>query len=183
MQTSIKKFLQFNGKNVYFKAIDGQWWIAIKPICEALDVNYNRQFQNLKEDTILGQLFAIQQMVGADNRLRKMVCLPEFHIYGWIFQLQSDSLDLKEYKWKCYELLYNYFHGTVTGRSTVLQGKTKAELEMEELESRLAENADYARLKELKGTIKTINKELVKLDKQLICSQLELWQTEKHQNA
>ena len=179
MQTNIKKFLQFNGKNVYFKAIDGQWWIAIKPICEALGVDYERQRRKLKTHKILGQLPSIQTVVASDERIREMVCLPEFFIYGWLFQIQSDSPDLQEYQWKCYELLYNYFHGTITGRSTFLQGKTKTELEMEELESRLSENPDYTRLKELKSTIKTINKELVKLDKELVTSQLELWQTEK----
>jgi len=86
-----KKFLEFNGRNIYFLAIDGKYWIAVKPICEALKVNYNRQFQNIKSDPILVQLFAEQQMVAADGKLRKMVCLPEKFIYGWIFTIQSSS--------------------------------------------------------------------------------------------
>lgn len=39
-----EKFLQFNGKTIYFQSYDGQFWIAIKPICEILNVNYNRSF-------------------------------------------------------------------------------------------------------------------------------------------
>lgn len=79
---STNKFLQSKGKTIFFHAVDGEYWIAIKPICEALNINYNRSFQNLKEDEILSQLFAKQQMVGADNRLRKMISLPEKYIYG-----------------------------------------------------------------------------------------------------
>lgn len=62
------KFLEFNGKAVYFLAKGGSYWIAIKPICESLGVDYNRQFQNLKADKILSQLFAKQQMTGADGK-------------------------------------------------------------------------------------------------------------------
>lgn len=63
----MNKFLQFNGRNIYFQSVDGEFYIAIKPICEALELEYTRQFKNLKEDKILGQLLAEQPMVGADN--------------------------------------------------------------------------------------------------------------------
>ena len=86
-----QKFLQFNGKTIFFQAYDGQFWIAIKPICEALNLEYTRQFKNLKEDEILNQLLAEQPMVGADNRIRKMVSLPEKYIYGWLFSINSSS--------------------------------------------------------------------------------------------
>ena len=73
MKKDIKKFLEFNGKTIYFAAADGQYWIAIKPICEALNVDYIRQFKNLQIDKILGELLSEQTMVAADGKLRKMV--------------------------------------------------------------------------------------------------------------
>ena len=45
-----EKFLQFNGKTIYFQSYDGQFWIAIKPICEVLNVSYNPQVLALKND-------------------------------------------------------------------------------------------------------------------------------------
>ena len=59
MKKPIEKFLEFNGKRISVLCADGTWWVAIRPICDALEVNYNRQFQNIKEDDILGQLFAV----------------------------------------------------------------------------------------------------------------------------
>ncbi len=41
-----QKFLEFNGKNIIFLNVDGTYWIALKPICEALGVDYVRCFKN-----------------------------------------------------------------------------------------------------------------------------------------
>lgn len=54
MENQIKKFFEFNGKNVYFKAIDGKWWIAIKPILRQLDneiVSNQLELWNLNQVT------------------------------------------------------------------------------------------------------------------------------------
>ena len=124
---NFEKFLEFKGKKLFFLAKDGKYWIAIKPICEALNVNFNRQYQNIKEDPILGSAYANQQMQLGEDQLRYWACLPEFYVYGWIFSIQSKSEELQEYKWKCYEVLYNYFHGAITGRKPILDRKAKAE--------------------------------------------------------
>jgi len=172
----IKKFLEFNGKAILFLQVDGTYFVAIKPICEALGINYNRQYQNLKKDQILSQLFAVQQMVGADNKMRDMICFPEKFIYGWLFSIQSSSSELLEYKLKCYEVLYDYFHGTITQRQKLLKEKTKAELEIDVLEEKLDYNEDYRRLKDLKANIKDAGRALRNMDKDIINAQLDLWQ-------
>ena len=79
MNENTGKFLKFNGKRIVMLAKNGTCRIAIKPICEALGVNYNRQFQNLKKNRILNQLFAIQQTVAADvKRLKDLSLTPDF---------------------------------------------------------------------------------------------------------
>ena len=45
-----EKFLQFKGRNIYFKEINGEFYIAIKPICDMLNVNYNHHLISLKND-------------------------------------------------------------------------------------------------------------------------------------
>ena len=70
---------------------DGSWYVAVKPICEALNVDYTEQFKNLKEDEILSQLLCKHTTVAADNKQREMVCLPEKYIYGWLFSVKSNS--------------------------------------------------------------------------------------------
>lgn len=175
MDTQIKKFLEFNNKKVYFLSVNGTWHIAIKPICEALDVDYIQQFKNVKSDKILGPALCVHTMQVPGDQSRKWSCLPEFFVYGWIFSIQSESQALEAYKWKCYELLYNYFHGTITERTGFLKVKTANEIEMERLEAELEENESYKKLKELKGANKKVTKALQKLDEEVVQSQMELW--------
>ena len=50
-----QKFLSFNGKNIIFLNVDGTYWIALKPICKALNINADRSYRNVKKDPILGK--------------------------------------------------------------------------------------------------------------------------------
>ena len=107
MKKEIKKFLEFNGKSIHFLAVDGEYWIALKPICEALGILWRHQQTKLiNGEDIFGELYRDHGMVAADDKLRKMVCLPEFAIYGWIFQIESSAPGLEDFQWECYHVLY-----------------------------------------------------------------------------
>lgn len=103
--TTKNVFLEFNGRSTYHIDFNGTTWIALKPICEMLNVDFNRQFQNIKEDSILKDKIGKKFIMASDDRFREMVCLPEFYFYGWILSIQSSSKDLIEYKKLCYELI------------------------------------------------------------------------------
>lgn len=175
MQNTTKRFLEFNGRTIWFLSIDGQYWIAIKPICEALNVNYDRQYKNLKKHHILSQLYAIQPMVAEDNRVRKMVAIPEEYIYGWLFSINSESQELIQYQKECYHILFDHFHGALSARANTLREKTLEELEMEQLKRKLEETPEYQRLQELQASRKKHSKLLTGLDQELVKSQLDLW--------
>ena len=174
MKTKTKKFLEFNGKTIYFVAADGQHWIALKAICEAMNVNWNRQFQNLKNNVILNELFAEQQMVAADGKLRTMVSLPEFYVYGWLMQIQSESPELQSYQWECYRVLYQYFHGAITGRKSLLREKALTQIEIDSVFNRLSVE-DAIILDRAKSKLNRINGELRALDGELIQEERDLF--------
>lgn len=169
-----QQFLQFNGTNIYFLDIEGVYWIAIKPICEALNVNYNRQFQNLKKDEILRPAFALQQMQVGNDQHRKWICLPEFFIYGWIFQIKSKSEELKKYKWKVYNILYNHFKGTITQRKDILKQTKDYQKEQQQIITRLQNNEDYLKLTKTKNKLNKLNKNLKILDENLLKKQFTI---------
>ena len=175
---SHKKFLDFNGKSIYFLSVDGTYWVALKPICDALSVNWNRQFQNLQEDEILASAFAKQQMqIGEDDQLRTFVCLPEKYVYGWLFGVRSESAELKQYKMTCYDLLYDYFHGAITQRLTLLREKTIQEIKIERLQSKLKQTDLYREIEELKKQNALEKKRLTKLDHRAI-QQMDIFEDE-----
>ena len=71
-KTAVSRFLEFEGKRIDVLLADGTWHIAVRPICEVLNVDYHRQYKNLQDDEILGQLLSKQTTVGADGRMREM---------------------------------------------------------------------------------------------------------------
>lgn len=175
MKDSIKKFLEFNGRKVFFLNADGQWWIAIKPICEALGVDYEAQRKRLKRDSILGQLPSEQTVVAADGKPRMMVCLPEQYIYGWLFTIDSSNEALGEYKRKCYDLLFSHFHGTITNRVEAIRERALAMREMEQIRKDLEKDERWKRLQELQGVVLHKAKELKEADRTIEREQLTLF--------
>lgn len=153
MNKKVEKFLDFNGKKIFFLGKDGVYWIAIRPICEALNTQYERQYKNLKDDAILGQPLSVQTMVAADGKLRKMVCLPEFYVYGWLMGIQSDAPGLAEFKWECYRVLFEHFHGTITGRKELNKQKAEQLVKREKLLFEKLGTEGYLELTEINGTL------------------------------
>lgn len=179
MQNTVDQLPIFNGRRISMVATDGQWYVAIKPICEGLDVDYIQQFKNLKDDGILGQLLCEHTMVAADGKLRKMTCLPEKFIYGWLFSIRSDSPKLIEYKRVCYELMYDHFHGALTGRIGIIAERSALDLQIEDLERKLTESEDYQQIQELKKRKTQLGKELTRqvrtYDNNLVAVQTSLF--------
>jgi hypothetical protein len=176
MESKIKKFLEFNGKNILFLSLNGTYWVAIKPICDALEIQYHRQYKNLVNDKTLSQLLSKQTMVGADNRVRNMVALPEKYVYGWLFSINSSSDALQQYKLKCYDVLFDYFQGAVTKRTNELTEKTWAEREADTLRKKLkSDNEDFKRLCELEGKALLHGKKLKQIDREMVDNQLNLF--------
>ena len=176
-----QKFLEFNNNKIVFLSVDGNYWIALKPICKALNIEYTRSFKNAKSDPILGSELAVQPMQVSKNgktQVRNVTCIPEQFVYGWIFSLRSDSEELTEYKRTCYNLLYNHFHGTITNRKELLIERNMIDTEIFEMKKALKEeDQKYKQLKELENKRKTLSTQLNSIDKELI-KQPELFEAE-----
>ena len=165
---NIERFLEFDGKRISVLLNDGEWWIAIKPICEAIGVNYNRQAQNIREHKKLLQLVAELQLVAADGKLRKMMCLPEKVVYGWLFTINSDNEQLLEYQYECYDVLFRHLHGKMTDRMAVLTEKISNLELMEELKI----NDVIETFHTLQSRNRRLDRKLKNLDKDLLTGQI-----------
>lgn len=167
-----QKFLEFNGKNIVFLKVDGSYWIALKPILDALKMDADRSIKTLKNDPILGPERSIQPVQVSKNgkkQLRNMTCLPEKFIYGWIFSLRSESKELIEYKKTCYNLLYNHFHGTIINRKELLVRRSDVITEIYNLKKSLKDNdASYKKLQKLVQERKAISAQLNSMDSKIV---------------
>jgi hypothetical protein len=176
MKQNIKKFLEFKGKNIYFLDIEGTYWIAVKPICEVLEVDYIRQFKNLKNDIILSGVLSNQTMHDTTNRLQNMVCLPEKYVYGWLFSIQSSSEKLKEYKKECYEILFDYFRGSFIQREKILEEKAVSLIKQKNLLEKLKETEEYKEYLKEKRKISSYTKAIADKDKEFIDQKITLFE-------
>jgi hypothetical protein len=108
-----------------------------------------------------------------------MVALPEKYVYGWLFSVQSGSDAFQNYKKECYEVLYEYFHGSIGVRSTTLIQKAQDELELAKIEAELKALPDFRRFEELKGSIARSGKVLKQLDRKFVDSQLTIFENKQ----
>lgn len=165
-----EKFLEFNGQAISILNNKGVWWVALKPILDAIGMDADRSIKNLKKHAILGperSKQTVQVTQNGQKQGRQMTCLPEKFIYGWIFSLRSDSPDLLEYQRTCYELIYNHFHGAITGRQEILQERALLQSELREVKVKLKEESElYQSISSTEQRIKRLSEQLNVMDKE-----------------
>jgi len=94
---------------------NGEKRVAVRPICDALGINYQGQIERLKLDPIIGSTVTLGVTVGADGKEREMVTIPLHFVFGWLFRIDSRNVKpeakeaVEKYQLECYMALYNYF--------------------------------------------------------------------------
>lgn len=157
-------------------------FVVIKPICEALEIDFSVQVQSIKNDPILSSVVVLNTTTGKDGKRYEMLTLPLRYFYGWLFGIHPNKVKPEareaviQYKRLIYDAIYNYFHSNLNHRSELLKQKTWAQLEIERIEKSLAGNNDYQRLKELKTQVKQTGNELKNLDNDIIVKQLDMFE-------
>lgn len=110
------KSVNFNGVSIPVATKDGQSYIPIKPICEAIGIKFQPQNDKLKEHPILCSVVTIIVTTGADGKNYEMVCLSVKFIYGWLMTINPGKVapearrKVEAYTLECFEVLYNHFH-------------------------------------------------------------------------
>lgn len=154
-----KTITRINGVEIPAVVENGETYIPIKPICEAIGIAFEPQYRKLKEDETLGSVVIIMVTTGADGKQYDMVCLPIKFIYGWLFTINPGKVapEAKEkvirYRRECYEVLYNHFAGV----SKKAREENEAEIRLLEDIARLSEQSDKLK-SELKGKRESLSK-------------------------
>ncbi len=94
---------------------NGEKRVAVRPICEALGIDFSAQLQRLKRDEILSSVVVTITTTGSDGKRYEMVTIPFKYVFGWLFTIDTSKVreDAKDavmnYKMQCYDALYNHF--------------------------------------------------------------------------
>lgn len=111
--------IQFEGDSLTVLIEDGQPFVAIRPICESLGLDWSTQLRVIKSDEVLSSTVVTKPTVdAADGKRRKMVFLPLNFLQGWLFKISPSKCraDRREkivaYQRECFRVLHEYFwHG------------------------------------------------------------------------
>lgn len=137
-----------NGIEIVTVSMDGDIFVPIKPICQALGIADNKQREKIKEDEILNTVGTLRVSTGADGKAYEMFCLPLRYVYGWLFTINPKNVspDAREavsrYRRECYDVLYEHFSRSL--RRTI-------ETNNAEIEALKAVNNAILRVKEAKA--------------------------------
>lgn len=106
---------KINNTEILIIQTNGEKRIAIKPICDALGIDFSSQLQRIKRDEILSSTMVMVTTVGGDEKQREMATIPFKFAFGWLFTIDTSKVreEAKEqvinYKLECYEALYSHF--------------------------------------------------------------------------
>lgn len=106
---------KINNQSIVILNVNGEKRIAIRPICDALGVDFSSQLKSLKSDMILNSTMVINTTVGGDRNDREMVTIPIKYVFGWLFGIHPNKVsddareNLLRYKMECYDVLWNHF--------------------------------------------------------------------------
>lgn len=115
-----KKITRINGVEIAAVTTeDGSIFVPVKPICQALTIDFSAQAQHIKRHHILASTMVTLTTVAADEKEREMLCLPLEYIYGWLFTIDAGQVAesrreaVANYQRECYNALYEHFAGNL----------------------------------------------------------------------
>lgn len=152
MKNETKTIAVINGSKILVIE-GGEKLVPIKPICEALGVDFANQKVKIESDEILGSTVVLSTTVAADGKQREMVCIPFEFVFGWLFTINPANVkeearaSVVQYKRACYKALYRSF--TEMTKYLDERGDSVRDLRVEHKEVKTAFNECNKRLKDV----------------------------------
>lgn len=107
---------KINGVDIVTVDCNGEIFVPIKPICQAVMVNYTTQLEKLQsDDTFSASTVPLRGIVAADEKEREMLCLPLWLVYLWLGTINPKNVGeaarpkVAAYRIECARVLYNHF--------------------------------------------------------------------------
>ncbi|EAQ6165078.1 phage antirepressor Ant [Salmonella enterica subsp. houtenae serovar 48:z4,z32:-] len=107
-------YVPFNGQQIITAMAAGVAYVAMKPIVENLGMSWSTQQTKLMKQL---QKFnhVHMNMVAADGKLRKLLCIPLKKLNGWLFSINPEKVraDIRDklikYQEECFTVLHDYW--------------------------------------------------------------------------
>ncbi|EHM4557592.1 phage antirepressor N-terminal domain-containing protein [Escherichia coli] len=107
-------YVPFNGQQIITAMASGVAYVAMKPIVENLGMSWSTQQTKLMKQ--ISKFNCVHMnMVAADGKLRKLLCLPLKKLNGWLFSINPEKVradirdKLIQYQEECFTVLHDYW--------------------------------------------------------------------------
>lgn len=107
--------VDFHGQSLVAILMDGKPYVAIKPICENIGLQWEAQQKRIQRTPVLKSTMPMTDMFAQDGKLRKMVCIPLTKLNGWLFGVDANRVRdeikprLTQYQEECFDVLFQHF--------------------------------------------------------------------------
>lgn len=114
MSSEIEK-IEFCGRELVAVKENEKVLVALKPICDALDLDWKCQHRGLADDPVLSSVMVVTTTTGADGKQYGMLCLPLDYLNGWLFKISAKRYTgarrdaIVRYQKECYRVLAEHF--------------------------------------------------------------------------
>ena len=119
--------VDFRGDTLFGFQEGEKTFVAMKPIVEAMGMNWEPQRQRVSRDPILSEGTSIMKVPFGRGGAQDTLCLELEMVNGWLFtidtnRIKDDSVRQKvlTYQRECYRVLHDHFAGRRAGPKAVL---------------------------------------------------------------
>lgn len=177
--------VSFHGQTLSVIPQQDKLYVAIKPICENIGIQWHAQRKRIHRDTVLSEGASIMDSPskGGDQQT---FCLPLELLNGWLFGIDENRIKdpnvkarVIEYKKECYQALFDYWTKgkAINSRNPFEANKHKAALNVD-MFSRVARHRWYEldKLTERQRHLIRQQEQLARQQSELIAEQHQLEQ-------
>lgn len=119
--------VDFRGDTLFGFQEGEDTFVGLKPIVEAIGVDWSGQLQRIKRDAILSEGMVVMPTPFGRGAGQEAVCLKLELLNGWLFTIQTDRIKdeaVREkvitYQRECYRVLHDHFSGKKKARDGLM---------------------------------------------------------------
>lgn len=107
--------IPFHGQTIPVFTQNNRHYVAMKPICENIGLQWEAQFKRIKRNDILNLAISMMEMVAKDGKTHQTLCLPLEYLNGWLFGVDARRVKpqirerLLQYQRECFQVLAAHF--------------------------------------------------------------------------
>lgn len=106
--------VDFHGHSLITLEQNGELYVAMKPIVEAIGLDWEAQFKRIKRRAVLNEGISMMEIPSAGGK-QSVMCLPLKLLNGWLFGVDAERVkpEIRErvldYQRSCYDVLHDYW--------------------------------------------------------------------------